>query len=125
MSKPEILSEQEPVGSGLVAFDYIKANDFRTVWVDGAIGGLTPSGLIHCAPYSERSSIPRRQVFAIVDEGNGKGSLGEELVEKRVSRDSIVREMPIDMLLSLQAAETLAKWLTDQIAAAKSLMVEK
>ena len=40
----EILSEQEPVGSGLVAFDYIKTNDFRTVWVDGAIGGLTPSG---------------------------------------------------------------------------------
>lgn len=101
-----------------VAFDYIKSQDFRVVWADGAIGGVTPQGLVHFALYSERGAIPRRQVFTIKDETLGK--LGEEVIEKRITRDSIVREMACDVFLTPSAAENLANWILKTLDDAKS-----
>src|SRR5271165_1381549 len=68
-----------------VAFDYIKAPDFRIVWVDGLVGGITPHGMIHCALYAERHAIPRRQVFKIESaSGQGTGLLGPEILERQI-----------------------------------------
>lgn len=94
-----------------VAIDYIKGDDFRVVWADGAIGGITPNGLIHLALYAERLAIPRRQVFRLVKEGESRGSLGEEVRPKQISRGSVVREMACDVFLTPQGAENLAKWI--------------
>lgn len=102
-----------------VAIDYIKATDFRVVWADGAMGGLTPSGLIHFALYSERPAIPRRQVFSLEALEGGVARLGPEVPEKRLSRDSIVREMACDVLITPAVAEQLATWLTSQVEAYK------
>jgi hypothetical protein len=102
---------QDPLkgpGENEVAFDYIKAHDFRVVWADGVVGGLTPQGHIHCALFAERQALPRRQVFKI-ETGDGRmGRLGEEVLEKQISRGSVVREMACDVFLSAQAAENLA-----------------
>lgn len=98
-----------------VAIDYLKSQDFRSVWADGVIGSITPQGLIHFAIYSERQAIPRRQVFAIVKDANDNiGSLGAEVVEKQISRGSIVREMSCDVFISPGVAEAVGKWLIDQ-----------
>lgn len=102
-----------------VAFDYIKSGDFRTVWVDGAIGGITPSGLIHFAVYSERQALPQRQVFSLADDGEIGQKLGAEIADKRVSREGIVREMPVDLMLSAAVAESLAQWLMQQVETLK------
>lgn len=98
-----------------IAFDYLKATDFRVVWADGVMGGLTPTGLVHFALFSERPAIAQRQVFRL-ERGDGQmASLGDEILEKRVSKNSIVREMACDVMMSEQAAENLARWLLDRI----------
>jgi hypothetical protein len=108
-------------GEKEVAFDYVKAVDFRVVWADGVIGGLTPNGLVHCALYAERGAIPRRQVFKIDSLDERTGQLGAEVLEKQISRGSIVREMACDVFLSAQAAENLANWLLSQVALLKKI----
>lgn len=104
-----------------VAFDYVKSQDFRTLWADGALGGITPNGLIHFALYAERGALPRRQVFSIETEDGRLGKLGQEVLEKQISRGSIVREMACDVFVSAQAAESLAKWLLSRVAELKKV----
>jgi len=108
-----------------VAFDYVKGPDFRMVWADGLVGSITPNGFLHFALYSERPSIPRRQVFS-VDIKNTQGSpLGPEVLEKQISRGSIVREMSFDVLVTAQVAESLGKWLISQAEELKKMLEKK
>lgn len=120
MSETEWVGGDRPTDGTTVAFDYIKSADFRTVWADGAIGGVTPSGLVHFAVYSERPAIPRRQVFAVLDSGEAGQRLGSEIIEKRIARDAIVREMPVDIVVSVNVAESLAQWLMQQVEIVRS-----
>lgn len=110
--KPEDFDPTTPV----VAFDYLKAPNFQSLRADGVIGGITPSGRIHMAVYSERPAIPRRLTHEI----NEDGKLGK-IVEVQ-SRDSIVREMSADVFLDLHAAEKINEWLSQQIEDLKKRM---
>src|ERR1700692_4853721 len=56
---PDNLSQQISGIAPRVRFHYVKSNFFRVIHVDGAIGGATPAGLIHCALYSERPALPQ------------------------------------------------------------------
>lgn len=98
-----------------VAFDYIKSSHFRTVHADGVIGSLTPAGGLHFAIYSERPAIPRRIVHAV----DAEGRLGAEIPELTDSRNSIVRELEVDVFLSISGAKALADWLLRNIEASK------
>lgn len=103
-----------------VAFDYIKSQLFRVIRADGAIGGITPSGHIHFALYSERPAIPRREVFEV--EGTG---LGKKIDKETVSRSSIVREMDCDVIVNVDTAESIARWLLGKVEAARKLATPK
>lgn len=94
-----------------VAFDYIKSHHFRVIQADGAIGGITPSGNIHFALYSERHAIPKRLVHQLNDDG----SLGSPIQSETVARDAIVREMEVDVLLNVAVARNLYQWLGAKI----------
>lgn len=115
------MTDAETRGNGSAehraAFDYIKAQLFRVVHADGVIGGLTPSGNLHVAFFSERPAIPRRLVYEL----NAAGQLGSELKDEKVSRDSIVRELDVDIHISLSVARALRDWLTQRIAEAEAL----
>lgn len=103
-----------------VAFDYIKTAQFRSIHADGAIGGITPNGNIHLAFYSERPAIPRRVVQRVTP----SGALGDEVQERRESRNSIVRELDSDLFLSLSVAKGVQKWLGERIAELEKLQKE-
>lgn len=60
--------------------------------------------------YSERPAIPRRTVFSLES-----GRLGEELMAERTTRDAIVREIDVDVLMTVEAAESLCKWLGGKV----------
>jgi len=102
--------------SDRVAFDYIKSEHFRVIRADGAIGGVTPNGTIHMAFYSERLAIPRRVVYEL----GSNGRLGKEIESEKVSRDSIVREMDVDLFINLDTAIALHEWLGHRIADAQN-----
>jgi hypothetical protein len=55
-SEPELPQEDE-----VVVFEYIKSQLFRVIHSDGAIGGITPTGNVHVAFYSDRAAIPKVQ----------------------------------------------------------------
>jgi hypothetical protein len=102
----------------VVVIEYLKSQHFRVVHADGAIGGPTPSGQVHLAVFSERPAIPRR-VVAHVTEG---GALGDPIAEETVVRDGMVREIDVDVMMSLSAAEEIGKLLARIVADTKKAM---
>ena len=97
-----------------VNFDYIKGQFFRVIHADGAIGGLSPNNHIHMSLYSERFAIPRRTVFPVEN-----GQLGEELDAERVTRDAVVREVDVDVIMTIEVADSLCQWLKTKVDVAR------
>ncbi len=94
-----------------INFHYIKATDFRTVHVDGAIGGLTTKGFLHVSLFCERAAIPKKTTFNLLPDGH----LGEEVVEKRESKEGIVRQMEVDLIMNEETARDLRNWLDQSL----------
>jgi hypothetical protein len=103
-----------------VAFDYIKGQQFKVIHADGAIGGLTAQGNIQFALYSERRAIPRRMVHMLKSDG----SLSDAVPSETVSRDAIVREMDVSVVVSPDTATSIAKWLLERVEELKKLKGE-
>ena len=93
-----------------IPFHYIKSNNYRVIHVDGAIGSITPRGLVHAALYSERMPIPTLVVHPLGADGNLSTT-----VERQEGRPGVVREVEVSLLLDRNAAESLRIWLGDQI----------
>ena len=80
--------------ASVVVFDLLKSAHFRVIYATGAVGGLTPDGSIHFALYNERPAIPRQMVHPLHD----TGKLGDEISDRRVVREGIVREVEVDVI---------------------------
>ena len=100
-----------------IKFHYIKGHFFRVVHVDGVFGGLSPTGEISASLFSQRPPIPQLTVQAVKNENE----LGDEIVAERVSKDGLVREMEVSLVLSPQVADALAKWLMERVEQHKKL----
>jgi len=100
-----------------VTFEFVRSMQFRSVYVDGVTGGLTPSGHIHMTFFSERPPLPRRQTYKL----NSDGSLGSEVPEN-LPREPIVRDMQVDILMTIHGAESLKNWLDHYIRNLKARM---
>lgn len=99
-----------------VRFDYVKSNLFRVIHADGAVGALTPGNVVQVGFYSERVPIPRRSVHELT----GEGGLGEELPQAREVRDAFVREVDVNVMMSLEAAQGLCELLQRVLEQAQS-----
>jgi hypothetical protein len=101
-----------------VVFNYVKSKYFRVVYATGAFGGITPQGMIHACLYNERTAIPRRVRHTMDSEGRLSETF--EVIE---TREGLVREMEIDLILDLATAKSLRNWLDkkiDQLTAAQN-----
>lgn len=118
--RPENAPEQSamPELPARVRFDYIKSSSYRVVHADGVWGGVTPRGWIQMNFFSERHAIPKSLIHELTPEGK----LGPEV--DRVTRDSVVREVETGVVLSLETARSLEKWLRDKIEALESIRRE-
>jgi hypothetical protein len=97
-----------------VTFNYIKSNFFRVIHVDGIEGGVTPSSDIYINLYSERFSIPKKRVYEL----DSEGSL-DEVVEERDDLNSVIREIDVSAVMSIDTAKALFEWLKDMIEIAE------
>lgn len=93
-------------------FKYIKSHLFRVFHVDGAVGGVTPSGGIQFSVYSERYPVPK----SFKQDLNENGSLVPDAVSEMETEDGIIRELDANLVLDRQTAEGLMHWLQDKIA---------
>lgn len=97
-----------------VRLHYIKASHFRVIHSDGVIGGPSPNGRgIHMSLWSERAPIPLQVSHEIDDQGH----VGKEV--ERVQRDGIVREVEVDVVISLETAEAIVAWLKHHLETLK------
>ena len=95
-----------------IEFYYIKNNSYKTVHVDGAIGGISPKGkLINMAVYSERLPIPRQTTNQVL---NGIVQANNET--GRIQRDGIIREVETNLVFDIETAQALVDWLEDKIS---------
>lgn len=92
-----------------VRFNYIKSNFFRSVHVDGAFGGLSPNGNIHCSVFNERMPIPQTTDHTISEDGTVSSPTEFE------GKTGIVREIDVDLVLSIPVARELIDWLNLRI----------
>src|SRR5260370_19203370 len=98
-----------------VKFFHQKGSLFRIVHVDGSIGGLTPSLDLFVSVYNQRAPIPQVTVQEISEEG----VLGDEILADRQTKEGIVREVEVGLIMNLQTAKVFHQWLTDKIGLAE------
>ena len=66
----------------------LKSAEYREVHVDGALGGLTPTGYINVSFYGQRAVIPKSTIFEMTEEGR----LGDRIKDSKESKKGIIRE---------------------------------
>ena len=93
-----------------IKFSFIKSSYYRVIHADGAHGGVTPRGTIFAAFYNERAPIPQRTVHAVKGD-----SLSTELREERIEKEGFVREVEVGIVMDVNTATALHKWLGDKI----------
>jgi len=89
----------------------IKNNGFRQIHVDGAQGGITPTGLININFYSQRNAIPKGTEFKLTP----KGELGAVIRDIDDSKVGIVREFEFGAYMDVYTCVALKEFLEKKI----------
>ena len=96
---------------------YVKSSHYRTIHADGVWGGITPQLNIQMAFYSEHHPIPEIVHYEVKP--------GEPLKEvKRTASEGVVREVEAEMIVSLELAESVVRWLNGKIEEVKKFQKE-
>jgi hypothetical protein len=99
-----------------VRFHFLKAHDCKDFAVDGAFGGISGSGKIVAAFYTERPAIPTETVHNIQD-----GTLGSEIMDQRIVKKGLVRIVQSVAYFDLSSAISFHNWLGEKISEVKKL----
>jgi len=91
------------------SFKYQDAASFRTVRVNGVLGGSTPTGEIYMGVYTQRPSLPETSSLD-VDE---HGTPGQEILGPL--QEDLIREMEVGLILDLPNAVAIRTWLDGHI----------
>lgn len=105
-----------------IVIRYCKSPQYRTIHADGAFGGVTPVGKnIAIGFFSERNSLPDTVYVPIMadEEGGSRISMGNDR-DRDNGRPGIMREVEVNIILDLEAAEQLVDWLNVRIEKLKN-----
>lgn len=92
--------------------EYQKSHAFRVIHADGAYGGTSPRLQLFVAFYNERFPIPKVLTY----ETTASGGPVRELTDERESKEGVVREIEVGVLMDLAAAKGFLAWLTDEVS---------
>lgn len=102
-----------------ISVHYIKTSSYRTYYIDGIFGGLTPSGKIYAELFLQRQVTPQ-----IVEQKlKSNGELGE--IIQRIGKQGIVREIESGIIMDVKTAEIIRDWLDTKISDFKKLQQKK
>ena len=90
---------------------YLKNPLYRSIHVDGLIGGLTPRGKISISFYAERLAIPKCEEYKL----NETGQVGVLDKVSDDSKDGIVREVEFEAYFDINTIKDFKKWLEIKI----------
>ena len=98
-----------------VVHRYEKSSDYKTCYVDGVYGGLTPQGNINCSVFIEKLETP----VEVTSKINENGTVGKELSRiPAITKDEeivIIREIQGSFTMNLETAKVVRDWIEDKI----------
>jgi hypothetical protein len=99
-----------------IKFNYVKSNSFRVIHTDGVVAAWNPNDNIVVNLYSQRFSIPEEVLFNLNEDGEiiGDGSI-LDLEEENVD-NTIIREIDVLAVMSIETVEELIAQLQNIIA---------
>ena len=126
IKKPHLAKVSGQVDSLLpvteVSFELIKSRYFRSIHVDGAFGGISPTGnYLRMGIFNEGQPIPQKITHSII-QGN---QLGPENIEKRSINNCFIREVEADLIMNFETAKLLKDWLEQQLILVEQLVASK
>jgi hypothetical protein len=126
IKKPHLAKGSGQVDSLLlvteVSFELIKSRYFRSIHVDGAFGGISPTGnYLRMGIFNEGQPIPQKITHSII-QGN---QLGPENIEKRSINNCFIREVEADLIMNFETAKLLKDWLEQQLILVEQLVASK
>jgi hypothetical protein len=111
----------EPVGEDRqVKFVLTRAADYRIVAANGVWGGVTSRGDFRADFFVESVMTPESVSHLV----NPDGKLGREL-SRVPSERPYVRELQVGLVLTLEHAESIGRWLVDKVEDFKKRQGEK
>ncbi len=96
-----------------IPIHFVKSSQFRVIHASGVWYGGDSQQNLHLTFFNERGPIPKKLVLNL----NEQGIVVSEDTAQRESKEGIVRELEVDVILSLQAALELYKTLGENIKA--------
>jgi hypothetical protein len=103
--------EQEDV----VKFVFEKSPDYRIIAANGVWGGVTPQGHLKLDLFVDSIITPESITHNILKDGR----LGDEIA-REPSGKIVTRELQIGVVLPVNIAETIGKWILARVQEAKS-----
>jgi hypothetical protein len=94
----------------LYTFKNVKNVDFRTVWASGVFGGMTAKGQLNMNFFLDTLELPKSVQHEIIGNDLAINPLPAPPVEP-----SSVREVQFGLLLDLEVAKTVVKWMQEHI----------
>ena len=109
-------SPTEPTSVRIQA-QFVKSNFYRVVHADGAFGGLTASGHIRMAIYSEAQRLPDVITYSLTP---GQG-LAEVSRDPQLTARDMTRELEVDIVMTVDVARTVRDWLDGKVKELEAL----
>lgn len=96
---------------------FVKSSDFRVIHASGVWYGGDPQQNLRLTFYNERNPLPDKIVVNLSEQG----FIVNEDESKREIKDGFVREMEVDVVLSLAAAVEFYKSFGENLKALKAI----
>lgn len=97
-----------------IKISFEQAEQFRTIHVDGAWGGVTPQGGIAVNFYHEHHAVPSSLTITMKE--------GQTPTERRSGPAAIVRVLEAEARMTPDVARTLGEWLLGKADEAERLL---
>ena len=97
---------------------YTKTGASPVLHVDGMFGGLTPSGQLYVAFFSEHAQLPEAEILRRDPEGDTYRPVGADQLQ------GVVREVGVEVIMTLNVARAFQEWLNVRIKMAEDLGIE-
>ena len=119
----ETIPTTDKLPDGVAVFHYIKSNFFRVVYATGMVGGISPKGEIQIGFFNERYPIPQRVGHKMIasETSSSAKMIGETLDEYGISKQGIIREVEVEVLMNYATASAFHQWLGEQVNALKNV----
>ena len=99
--------------------NYIKTNTYRTYYIDGAHGGLTPKLKLYMDLFIDRNITPKIIEHNIDENGNLQNE--GKVIE---AKEGTAREIECGLIMDMDTAKSLHDWLGKKIEEYEQIIVK-